>query len=77
MRSVLSKKFPKLTSTLVILDHFSQKKGIIDHFNGLLVPKLKGGKKCLFSKSCPVFAKDFRTVQYLGVVGQKAKLWAF
>ena len=33
--------FPKLTSTLVILDHFSQKKGKNYHFNGLLVTKLK------------------------------------
>ena len=66
-----TKKYPNLTSTLVIVDHFSQKKGKHVPFNGILVTKLKVNEdQCLNSNllhmwgvSCP---KNTQTYQYFG-----------
>ena len=33
------------------------------------------GKKSVFSKSCPIFAKDSRHVQYFEFADQSGELW--
>ena len=64
-------KIPELTSTLVIVDNFSKKKGKHGPFNGLLVTKLKMIEGQCLSSFCPIcegcpVPKNTKTNLYFG-----------